>query len=75
MTDPVELLEVDRVPVRLGQFLQLAGVAGTGSDAKILLAGGEVLVNGEAETRRGRQLGSGDVVTVDGQDVRVVGSI
>ena len=62
-----EVIGVDRLPVRLGQFLQLAGIADTGADAKILLAGGEVLVGGTAELRRGRQLGEGDEVTVAGQ--------
>lgn len=52
--------------IRLGQFLQLAGTADMGSDAKILLAGGEVSVNGELDRRRGRQLHPGDVVEVGG---------
>ena len=53
--------------IRLGQFLQVAGVADMGSDAKILLAGGEVAVNGEVELRRGRQLRAGDVVAAGGR--------
>ena len=43
----------------------------TGSEAKPLIAGGVVRVNGEVETRRGRQLVKGDVVTVAGQSARV----
>ncbi len=50
--------------IRLGQFLKLADVVAAGSDAKMLLAEGAVSVNGEPETRRGRQLVKGDVVTV-----------
>ena len=57
--------------IRLGQFLKLAGLVEFGSDAKVLLADGEVLVNGEPETRRGRQLRVGDVVEFDGQSARV----
>mgnify|MGYP003404374736 CR=1 FL=1 len=45
--------------IRLGQLLKLAGLVDSGSDAKFLLAGGEVSVNGETETRRGRQLRAG----------------
>ena len=52
--------------IRLGQFLKLADLVDAGSDAKPLLADGMVLVNGSVETRRGRQLVSGDVVTVEG---------
>jgi ribosome-associated protein len=58
--------------IRLGQLLKLAGVAGSGADAKALLAEGGVRVNGEAEERRGRQLGDGDVVEADGEALRVV---
>jgi ribosome-associated protein len=57
--------------IRLGQLLKLAGFADSGADAKALLADGAVRVNGEPETRRGRQLHSGDVVTVGEQTVRV----
>ncbi len=58
--------------IRLGQLLKLAGLVDSGSDAKFLLAGGEVSVNGEAETRRGRQLRAGDVVALGDAAVRVV---
>lgn len=50
--------------IRLGQFLKLAGLAEDGAQARDLVADGEVRVNGEPETRRGRQLVRGDVVTV-----------
>ncbi|MCW2779390.1 MAG: hypothetical protein JWN17_3115 [Frankiales bacterium] len=50
--------------IRLGQFLKLADLADSGSDAKELLEAGTVLVNGEPERRRGRQLQRGDVVQV-----------
>ena len=58
--------------IRLGQLLKLAGVVDAGSDARILLAGGEVRVNGEPETRRGRQVRVGDVVEAEGETLRVV---
>jgi len=54
--------------IRLGQFLKLADLIDNGADAKPLLMRGLVSVNGELETRRGRQLVKGDVVTV-GEDV------
>jgi ribosome-associated protein len=57
--------------IRLGQFLKLADLAASGSDAKELIVGGAVLVNGEPETRRGRQLQVGDVVELDGRQARV----
>jgi ribosome-associated protein len=51
--------------IRLGQLLKLAGVTGSGAEVKALLAHARVEVNGEPETRRGRQLHPGDVVAVD----------
>jgi len=57
--------------IRLGQFLKLANAVDSGADAKALLAGGAVTVNGEPETRRGRQLGRGDRVAVGGTEIRV----
>jgi ribosome-associated protein len=53
--------------IRLGQFLKLADAVEVGSDVKLLLAQGWVLVNGEPENRRGRQLVRDDVVTVRGE--------
>ena len=60
--------------IRLGQFLKLANLIDSGSDAKELLLQGLVQVNGEVETRRGRQLRAGDLVELGGVVVRVSGS-
>ena len=57
--------------IRLGELLKLAGVVGTGGEAKLLLASEEVRVNGEPESRRGRQLREGDEVLVGDETLRV----
>jgi ribosome-associated protein len=57
--------------IRLGQFLKLADLADNGSHAKELIEAEEVTVNGRTETRRGRQLHSGDVVAVGPNKARV----
>jgi ribosome-associated protein len=57
--------------IRLGQLLKAAGLVETGGEAKLLLAEGAVTVNGEVETRRGRQLSSGDVIAVGDESVRL----
>ena len=58
--------------IRLGQLLKLVDAVPTGAQVKDVLAGGDVLVNGEPEERRGRQLRRGDVVSVAGmEDVRI----
>ena len=48
----------------LGQALKAASLVGSGGEAKVLIQAGEVTVNGEVETRRGRKLESGDVVEI-----------
>jgi ribosome-associated protein len=57
--------------IRLGQFLKLADLVDSGADAKPVVQSGEVTVNGEVETRRGRQLHRGDVVAFAGEEARV----
>jgi ribosome-associated protein len=57
--------------IRLGQLLKLAGIADSGGEARELVQDGVVRVNGEVETRRGRQLHRGDVVEAGGERVRV----
>jgi ribosome-associated protein len=51
--------------IRLGQFLKFVGIADSGADAGALITGGDVLVDGVVETRRGRQLERGAVVEVE----------
>jgi ribosome-associated protein len=58
--------------IRLGQLLKLAGIADSGAEARELVQDGVVRVNGEVETRRGRQLRHGDVVEAGGERVRVI---
>ena len=57
--------------IKLDQFLKWVGVAATGGEAKLMIQGGEVRVNGEIETRRSRKLFSGDSVMVQGESYRV----
>jgi len=58
--------------IRLGQLLKLAAVVENGSEAKARVQNGEVMVNGEVETRRGRQLHPGDQVQIDNEKLLVV---
>lgn len=67
-----EEIEIRGEMIRLGQLLKLAAIAGSGSEARTLLLENDVTVNGEPETRRGRQLHRGDVVAIGEHFVRVV---
>ncbi|WP_280267609.1 RNA-binding S4 domain-containing protein [Nocardia wallacei] len=71
MADPVDV-PIDDEVIRLGQFLKLANLIDTGSEAKAVIAEGLVRVNDEVELRRGRQLHAGDVVSLASHQVRVV---
>jgi ribosome-associated protein len=67
----VRIVPIRGRSIRLGQLLKLADMIDSGSDAKPLLETGVVYVNGELETRRGRQLVRGDVVSVGDDAVRL----
>ena len=57
--------------ITLDALMKAAGLAGTGGEAKVRIQGGEVKVNGEVETRRGRKLRVGEMVECNGTAVRV----
>ncbi len=71
VAEPVEVPIRDQ-SIRLGQFLKLANLLGSGAEAKGWIADGLVSVDGVVELRRGRQLHGGEVVTVPGGAARVL---
>lgn len=58
--------------IKLGQLLKKANMMSSGVDAKMVILDGLVSVNGEVELRRGKKIYSGDVVTFEGESVKVV---
>ena len=66
-------VQIEDESIKLGQFLKLANLVESGAEAKQVLAGGVVRVNGDIETRRGRQLERGDVVSLGANSARVGG--
>ncbi len=67
----MEEIEIRGEMIRLGQLLKLSNLAGSGADARDLILENAVTVNGEIETRRGRQLHRGDVVAIGDEAMRV----
>lgn len=57
--------------IKLGQALKLAGLAGSGVDAKFMIEDGMVTVNGKVELRRGRKVYPGDVIGLEENQVKV----
>ena len=57
--------------IKLGQAMKLAGLVDSGVEAKEIIQNGEVSVNGEVDTRRGKKLYPGDIFSYNGEDVAV----
>ncbi|MCI8796165.1 MAG: RNA-binding S4 domain-containing protein [Dorea sp.] len=57
--------------IKLGQALKAAGLVESGAEAKEVIVDGLVQVNGETEIRRGRKLYAGDIITFDGEEVKI----
>lgn len=53
-------MKIDTEYIKLDSFLKAVNVVSSGGEAKLLITGGEVKVNGEVEQRRGRKLYPGD---------------
>ena len=58
--------------ITLGQLLKAEALVEDGAEAKERIKAGEAVVNGEADVRRGRKLYPGDVVSFDGEEIKVV---
>lgn len=72
MSTNSETLTIRDDMIRLGQALKLANVVEDGVDAREIISAGDILVNDEVETRRGRQLRAGDVITITQLDLDVI---
>lgn len=60
--------------IKLGQALKAAGLVDSGVEAKIVITNGEVKVNGVVEIQRGKKLYDGDVVSFNGQEIKILKS-
>ena len=58
--------------IKLGQALKAAGLVSSGVEAKIVISNEEVMVNGKVETQRGKKLVDGDIVSFDGEEIKIV---
>lgn len=67
----MEEIKISDEYIKLGQALKLAGIASSGVEAKFMIEDGIVMVNGETELRRGRKVRPGDVINVEGNQVKV----
>ncbi|MCR4962153.1 MAG: RNA-binding S4 domain-containing protein [Lachnospiraceae bacterium] len=68
----METIKLREEYIKLGQALKAAGFVEDGVEAKIEIQEGNVLVNGEVDTRRGRKLYDGDLVSFNGQEIKII---
>lgn len=67
----MEVIKLRDENIKLGQALKAAGLVETGVDAKYAIEDGLVKVNGEMATQRGKKLHAGDVVSYDGETIKI----
>lgn len=67
----METIHIRDEYIKLGQALKLAGMAESGVDAKFMIQDGLVQVNGQVETQRGKKLRNGDIITYNGESVKI----
>lgn len=68
----MEIIKLKDEFIKLGQALKAANLVEDGVEAKYVIQDGLVKVNGETDNRRGRKLYDGDLVTYDGQEIKIV---
>ena len=67
----METIKIRDEFIKLGQALKAAGLVESGVEAKIVIQNGEVLVNGRPELQRGKKLRAGEVISYNGQEIRI----
>jgi ribosome-associated protein len=67
----VNIVEITKEPVELYKILKFEGMVASGGEAKMAVAEGHVLVNGEVETRKRRKIVSGDMIEFGDEKIQV----
>ncbi len=67
----MQVIKLREEYIKLGQALKAAGLVESGTDAKFAVTDGLVKVNGTVETQRGKKLRDGDIVSYNGEEIRI----
>lgn len=67
----MEIIKLRDEYIKLGQALKAAGMVENGAESKVVIQNGLVMVNGSIETQRGKKLKDGDIVSFQGQEVKI----
>ena len=68
----MEVIQLKEEFIKLGQALKAVGLVSSGLEAKIVIKEGQVSVNGEVEYQRGKKLYEGDMVSFNGETIKIV---
>lgn len=68
----METIRLREEYIKLGQALKAAGLVDSGVEAKQVILNGQVTVNGQTEIQRGKKLYDGDIVSFDGNEIRII---
>ena len=58
--------------IKIGQLIKLAGLVGSGLEAKLEIVNGNVMLNGKSEIQRGKKVVPGDIVEYKGESIKVI---
>ncbi len=70
----MEIINIREEYIKLGQALKAAGLVGSGLDAKVVIERGLVKVNGKVEFQRGKKLRGGEIVSYNGEEIKINGN-
>ena len=71
----MRIVEITREPVELYKILKFEGMVGSGGEAKMVIAEGYVMVNGEFETQKRKKIVSGDIIEFGGETIRILSAV
>ena len=67
----MEIIQLRDEYIKLGQALKAAGLVGSGVESKMVITDGLVKVNGKVEIQRGKKLVDGDIITFEGNEIKI----
>ena len=67
----MRVVEITKEPVELYKILKFEGMVASGGEAKLVIADGLVLLNGNIETRKRKKIVSGDIIEFDEEVIRI----
>ena len=65
------IVELAQLPIELAKLLKYENLVQSGGEAKLLITEGHVRVNGEVETRKGKKINAGDVVSLGNESIKI----